>query len=67
MTGEPVIGFTEVLNSKQLKSLPRNVSSRTSPVPLSCVSRADLLMCYPYNSVRDYIEEGELGDEACSG
>lgn len=49
----------EVLQSKQLKiNKAANVSDITSAVKLC--KQSDLLMCYPYNSVRDYIDSGEL-------
>ncbi|MDA0142863.1 MAG: LysR substrate-binding domain-containing protein [Vibrio toranzoniae] len=49
----------EVLQAKQLQiNKAANVSDITSAVKLC--KQSDLLMCYPYNSVRDYIESGEL-------
>lgn len=49
----------EILQAKQLKiNKAANVSDITSAVKLC--KQSDLLMCYPYNSVRDYIESGEL-------
>ncbi|WP_299689152.1 LysR family transcriptional regulator [uncultured Vibrio sp.] len=49
----------EILQSKQLQiNKAANVSDITSAVKLC--KQSDLLMCYPYNSVRDYIESGEL-------
>ncbi len=43
------------LQSKQLKiNKAANVSDITSAVKLC--KQSDLLMCYPYNSVRDYID-----------
>ena len=49
----------EILQAKQLKlNKAANVSDISSAVKLC--KQSDLLMCYPYNSVRDYIESGEL-------
>ncbi|MEZ9322628.1 LysR family transcriptional regulator [Vibrio sp. 10N.286.51.E5] len=49
----------EILQAKQLQiNKAANVSDITSAVKLC--KQSDLLMCYPYNSVRDYIESGEL-------
>lgn len=49
----------EILQAKQLKiNKAANVSDISSAVKLC--KQSDLLMCYPYNSVKDYIESGDL-------